>query len=137
MKKVALLICIILTASACTVNDAPTEVNVFSETYTVAQNHWKVANDDNLGDYFYYEFHEPALSSYIYNNGIMNAYLKIDDALYPLPFDDYWMDSGYRWTEQVTCEFRPGYITFILRYNDYDLEQPPHFDYKFLVRFMW
>jgi hypothetical protein len=137
MKKIALLICIILAVSACTVNDEPTEVNVFSEVYTVTKGHWTPAHDDALGDYLYYEFQEPALTNYIYNNGIMNAYLRIDDALYPLPFDDYWMENDYRWTEQVTCEFRPGYITFILKYNDFELNQLPHFDYNFLVRFMW
>jgi hypothetical protein len=136
MKKTALLIGIILAVSACTVNEAP-EVNTFSETYTVAINHWKEAHDDALGDYFYYEFREPALTNEVYQYGILNAYLKINDSLYPLPFDDYWMENGYRWTEQVTCEFRPGYITFILKYDDFDLNQPPHFDYHFLVRLMW
>jgi hypothetical protein len=136
MKKAALLICIILAFSACTINEEP-EVNIFTETYTVARNHWKLANDDALGEYYYYEFREPALTRYICENGILNAYLKIDDSLYPLPFDDYWIENSYRWTEQVTCEFKPGYITFILRYNDYKLDEPPHFDYNFLVRLMW
>jgi hypothetical protein len=138
MRQITLLVLAVLAFSACTVNESPTEVGVFSQTYTVEQNHWKLAHDNNLGDYFYYEFKEPALTRYIYDNGIMNAYLKIDDNLYPLPFDDYWMEnSGYRWTEQVTCEFRPGYITFILKYNDYNLDEPPHFPYTFLLRLMW
>ncbi|GHT08007.1 hypothetical protein FACS189426_02600 [Bacteroidia bacterium] len=136
MKKIIFLACLILAVSACTVNEAP-EVNTFTETYTVSVNHWKLAQDDDFGDYYYYEFREPALTRDIYERGILNSYLKIGESLYPLPFDDYWIDKDYRWTEQVTCEFKPGYITFILRYNDYKLNEPPHYDYNFLVRFMW
>jgi hypothetical protein len=134
MKKLIFFALItLLSASSCAVEDDP--VATFSQNYTVNKTHWKLAHDDT-GDYFYYEFKEPALTRYIYDNGIMNAYLQIDDGLNPLPFDDFLVDrTGYQWTEQLTCEFRPGYITFFFKSSNHNLN--PYYDYTFVVKFMW
>jgi hypothetical protein len=136
MKKIVLLALIaLLSVSSCTINDNSEPVATFSQTYSIQKGHWTSAHDDS-GDYFYYEFAEPALTRHVYENGIMNAYLQIDKGLNPLPFDDFWIDRfGYKWTDQVTCEFRPGYITFFFKSNDHELE--PYYDYTFLVKFMW
>ena len=112
-------------------------VDSFTKNYTVRQQDWSVGEDDESGYYFYYEFREPNLTQYIYENGIMQAFLVMNDGnLTPLPFNDYWKDGGYMWTEQVTCEFRPGFITFILKYSDHTLDVP-YYVYNFRVRFMW
>ena len=113
------------------------EVNSFSRDYTVNQKDWSVGDDDESGVYFYYEFKEPELTQFIYEHGIMQAFLIMNGQnISPLPFDDYWIDGNYRWTEHVTCEFRPGFVTFILKYNDHTLDTP-YYVYKFRVRFMW
>ena len=119
-----------------------TEVNVevFSQNYTVFPEDWYVGTDDESGDYFYYEFREPNLTQYIYNNGVMQAFLQMNDGnLTPLPFNDYWYNnqSDTHSTEQVTCEFRPGFVTFILKYSHHDITLDPYYTYKFNVRFMW
>jgi hypothetical protein len=147
MRKLALLTLVVLAFSSCEINEAPDEVivNTFTQTYTVTAESWNVGRDTS-GDYLYYEFREPALTPYIFNNGLMNAYLvmggAIADGLSPLPFDDFLIDDyGYHWTEQVTCEFRPGFITFILKADDQWLNasslDPFYNEHKFLVRFMW
>jgi hypothetical protein len=135
MKKLALLTLVVLFFGSCESNDPePVEpVYSFTETYTVNPNHWQ---EDSSGNYLYYEFSEPALTRYIYENGIMNAYLKVENGLSPLPFDDFWLDnSNNKWTEQITCEFSPGLITFIFKTDDFVLDPPK--PYTFLVRFMW
>jgi len=113
-------------------------VNTITIDYNVKTDHWSIGKDDESGDYFYYEFREPKLTQEIYDKGVMQAFLILRDGnISPLPFDDFWMDSdGYRWTEQVTCEFRPGYVTFILKYNDHAAVSP-YYNYDFRVRFMW
>jgi hypothetical protein len=141
MKKLALSMLVVLAFTSCEINEAPDEVivNTFTQTYTVTANSWKVSSDDS-GAYLYYEFREPALTPYIFNNGMMNAYLVIGDAISPLPFDDFLIDDNYSWTEQVTCEFKPGFITFILKADDhynYMDSDPFYPEHKFLVRFMW
>ena len=116
-------------------------VDSYTQSYTVSKGNWNIGRDDDSGLYFYYEFSESNLTRYIYENGIMQAFLLMNgENLTPLPFNDYWIDEynpDYMWTEQVTCEFRPGYVTFILKYSDHDIDEPPHYDYTFRVRFMW
>ena len=122
---------------SCTVNEIHEEyMNSFSQDYTVHKKDWKVGKNDDSGDYFYYEFREPNLSQHIYEKGVMQAFMLINNNITPLPFDDFWMDGGYRWTEQVTCEFRPGSVTFILKYSDHAPIEA-YYDYTFRVRFMW
>ncbi|MCL1934260.1 MAG: hypothetical protein FWF53_10680 [Candidatus Azobacteroides sp.] len=115
-------------------------VDSYTQDYTVQKGDWSVGKDDS-GEYFYYEFRESNLTQYIYENGIMQAFLFMDEEnITPLPFNDYWIDESnpdYMWTEQVTCEFRPGFVTFILKYSDHATNEPPHYNYTFRVRFMW
>ncbi|GHU63107.1 hypothetical protein FACS1894123_05210 [Bacteroidia bacterium] len=144
MKKLALLTLVVLVLSSCEINKAPDEVNTFTQTYVVTAKSWIVGSDKS-GAYLFYEFREPTLTPYIFENGIMNAYLvmgdAISDGLSPLPFDDFLIGKdNYKWTEQVTCEFRPGFITFILKADDHYnyMGSDPYFpEHKFLVRFMW
>jgi len=137
LKKwtIAAAVVMIALLSSCQTND-PT-VESFTRDYTVRQNMWDVWSDDS-GDYFYYTFKEPNLTSNVYNNGVMVAYLLMNDGtLSPLPFNDYWSYGTYMGTEQVSCEFLPGSVTFILKYSDHDSSRDPYYDYTFRVRFMW
>ena len=143
-KWTAILFLLILLLPSCIVKEIyeVTETNevgpnTFSKDYTVNQNQWLVGDDDESGVYFYYEFREPNLTQFIYEKGIMQAFLIMNGQnISPLPFDDYWIDGNYRWTEHVTCEFRPGYVTFILKYNDHTLDTP-YYVYRFRVKFLW
>ena len=138
-KWTVVTLIMIVFLSSCTVKEIHEEyVDSYTQSYTVFKKGWKVGTDSDSGDYFYYEFREPNLTQYIYENGIMQAFLVMNDGnLTPLPFNDYWRENDYMWTEQVTCEFRPGYVTFILKYSDYELGMDPHYDYTFRVRFLW
>jgi hypothetical protein len=132
MKKLALLTLVVLLFGACTSNDP---VETYTQSYTVYAGDWLVGTDDDSGDYLYYEFREPALTTYVYEHAILNAYLEVNGGLSPLPFDDFWNERTGQWTEQVTCEFRPDYITFICKASDHGLD--PYYDYNFVVKFMW
>ena len=134
----AVLVMIVLIPS-CTINEIHEEyMNSFTQDYTVHKDSWNVGRDDDSGNYLYYEFREPNLTQFIYDQGAMQAFLFMNDGnLTPLPFNDYWVDGDYMWTEQVTCEFRPGYITFILKYSDHATDILPYYEYRFKVRFLW
>jgi len=141
-KSKILMVVMIIFLASCQKIDRSTiieeyNVNSFTRDYTVQTSHWQVGTDDESGIYYYYEFRENNLTQFIYDHGIMQAFLITNNAnLTPLPFDDFWMEGDYRWTEQVTCEFRPGYVTFILKYNDH-ATNPPYYVYDFRVRFLW
>ena len=117
-------------------NNQQVYMNTRTLTYTVGINDWKVSSDE-VGNYMYCEFKEPALTGDIFRNGTMTAYMSFSNgALSPLPFSDFWVDTnGYQWEEYVTCEFEPGWVTFIFKTDDQYLE--PYFDYTFVVKLMW
>jgi len=132
--------------SSCQNNDPkplpdPVYMYSYKHDYTVTAKDWKVGTDDASGNYFYCEFSEPNLTQDVYDYGTMQAFLYMNgDNISPLPFDDFWVDpnTGYMWTEQVTCEFQPGYVTFILKYNDHLTDNTPSYNqYDFRVQFTW
>lgn len=142
-KWTALAVVVIALLTSCQTNDPPANdyyPNYFSQDYSVSQNSWSVGTDDESGMYYYYEFPEPALTQDIYNNGVMQAFLVVNNGnISPLPFNDYWVDdTGYMYTEQITCEFRPGTVTFIVKASDHNGSYLPSYNtYDFRVRFMW
>ena len=115
-------------------NDAQqVQPNTQTLTYTVRVNDWKLGTDE-VGDYLFCEFREPALTRQVYENGMMAAYIRFSDgSLSPLPFSDFWLTPWRE--EQVSCEFKPGLITFIFKSDDQSSD--PYFDYDFTVKLMW
>ena len=144
MKNLGLLALVIILFTGCETKEVyETYVSDYQKNYTVQSHQWKKAADEDFGVYFYYQIEDKNLTYEVFNYGIMMGYLyyvqpasKVTE-LYLLPFDDYFIDEdGYKWTEQVTCSFSPGYITFILKYDD-QTHDAPSLDYTFQVRFMW
>ncbi|MDR1562801.1 MAG: hypothetical protein LBS54_06950 [Dysgonamonadaceae bacterium] len=104
-------------------------------TYTVKSSDWHEGND-NVMPYLYYTFDEPAMTNTVVNKGIVTAFMIINGNLTPLPYEDFRMEeSGYKYTEQVTCEFKQGEVTFIFKTSDHILR--PEFDYDFVIKMMW
>jgi hypothetical protein len=122
--------------SSCEINKVYEEYYVNSKTinYLVKATDWRSDVDDS-GSYLYYTFNEPELTKDIFEYGLVVAYLSINNSLSPLPFEDSWIVGGVKWTEQVTCEFKPGSITFIFKTTDHSLE--PYYDYDFVLKMMW
>ena len=142
MKKISfLLIAVMALFSGCTINEY-NELIEFQKSYSIRANQWIEASDSDFGEYFYYQVRENALTNDVFNNGIMTGYLyyvhpqsKVTE-LHVLPFDNYFVDKhGNQWTEQVSCAFSPGYITFFLKYDDQILTTPSQ-DYTFQIRFL-
>ena len=146
MKKLSLLALMVIFLGGCTEehhNSYSTYVSDYQKNYTIRSNQWTKAIDDDFGVYFYYQIGDQNLTQDVFKYGIMTAYLyyvqptsRVTE-LHLLPFDDYYIDkNGYKWTEQVSCSFSPGYITFFLKYDD-QTHDTPSSDYTFQVRFLW
>ena len=144
-KWTAVALVMIVSLSSCEVKeiheDYTDPIYSLTKNYSVFQRNWNVGRDDNSGIYYYCEFAEPDLTRYIYENGSMQAFLYVSgENISPLPFNDYWVNdhTGYMSTEQITCEFCPGYVTFIVKASDHNENFLPSYDeYDFMVRFMW
>jgi hypothetical protein len=153
MKKYsfgALIALFILVLSGCSTQEDG--IRTYSQNYII---YWETNHryfwdetDDKSGLYYYCTIKEPNLTNDVFNNGQMNAYLRYvpggssSVVLAPLPYSDFLTeinDDGdiYKWEEQMTVEFEPGYITFILKADDHSPLPPFYESYEFVVRFLW
>lgn len=144
MKKFILFALIAVLFSACGdeyYNGVPTTV---TKTFSVTDEMWEIDYDDT-GAYLQYGFRVPELTNYIFNNGIMEAYLYYKpkgynfSVLSPLPFSDFIVDNnGYKYEEHITVEFAVGEVTFIVKVDDHEVsELLAYLKHDFVVRFMY
>lgn len=143
MKKIILLALTAVLFTSCYVTEEY-HVNSSNWNYTVYPDMWESASDDLLGNYFYCEFPNRELTSYVLQNAMLKSYFfyytgdfNEDPKLCELPYTDYWVeDDGYKWESEVTVEYGVGIITFILKHDEQDdlmLDKK----YSFKVRAMW
>jgi hypothetical protein len=119
------------------------ELFTYTRTITVNRENWKkIAGDDNNpGAYHYFQIEEPELTDYIFDNGVMQAFLYYSadnsDTLSPLPYSDFVSNGNtYFGEEHFTVEFQPGWVTFMLK-TDYNTGLPYYDSYDFMIRFLW
>jgi hypothetical protein len=142
MKKNIFLAFLALTLSACTFNEygGASDSDYYSEVFTVRNNQWLPIYDSPNKDYllyYYCTFREPLLSEEVINYRSIDAYYELaDKKLAPLPYSHFAVnDNEYQWEEQLTVEYEPGYITFILKFDDLKDEPPLYNSYRFLIKF--
>ncbi len=136
LKKLLLLVVLTSFITSCS-EDCNERLTTYHRDFIIDSDEWRWYDPEG---YFYYEVPIPELTRYVYLNGVISVYyVTVIDGIevtYPLPYDYYQMDTGYRWTEQSTCEISPGMISFITQYNNFDSSmQPPTL--KFRVKMMW
>jgi len=161
MKKFILPALIALLFSACTTEEYITReyiteeyytVDTYSKTYKVYWNmnnkyYWEEAYDET-GLYYYCTIEDRNLTNEVFQYGQMNAYLYYvpegasTSVLSPLPFSDFITGTDnagnfIKWEEQVTVEFAPELITFILKLDDHEPLPPFYSSHEFAIRFMW
>ena len=152
MKKISYIFALMLTTASCVTEEYyPTETvdpYTFTGEYTVRSEHWQLKDtpptpqdpaETSVYTFFYCDFEVPELTSYILDWGVTAAYFVYwennKQILTPLPLDDFYMDN-YMWVEQATCEFSVGWVRFIIKYSDFDLETQPA-TYTFKIKLMW
>jgi len=153
MKKTlfSLAALIVMLFSSCSDNyyieEIISEPISFTRYHTVQSEQWRLETqrnpDNSRFTYFYFDLAVPQLTDWVFDNGIMNCYLtnssEVDHRsfVYPLPYDDFYMEDGtWMWTEQVTCEFSPRNVRFIVKYNNFNMSVAP-LDYTFMIRLLW
>ena len=85
-------------------------------------NNW---TENREAGYFYSHFNFPELSNFIYNEGIVIAYIEFDGTYQtPLPYERYRETiinkEPYRWSELIDFEYAKGEISFYLTPSDFD-----------------
>jgi hypothetical protein len=94
--------------------------------YTVKSQDWRlVGGENNQNSYYQYVFDEPALTDFIYKEGVVMGYVVAnpgvegEEVLRPLP--DTWpiAEGQDYWTEHITFDCMPGSVAFYVAYNDF------------------
>ncbi|MDR1719986.1 MAG: hypothetical protein LBR67_07735 [Dysgonamonadaceae bacterium] len=143
--KRLLFVLLIVLCTSCTTKEYISDEDTFDYyeiTYEIGEGkklQWELY-DGSDGLYFFCEIKEPVLSSNMYSYGTFVAYHAsvlegVGERLTPLPYDVYSMDNGYRWTEQYTCEYSVGYITFIVKIDDFNMDYLPP-NQTFVVKYL-
>ncbi|MDR0413276.1 MAG: hypothetical protein LBH61_05710 [Dysgonamonadaceae bacterium] len=115
----------------------------FTRKITVYREDWRKSQKDenNPGDYHFYQVQEPKLTDYIFDRGVMQAFLLYNadnrDTMSPLPYSDFVINGNqYIGEEHFTVEFQPGWVTFVMK-SDFNAGLPYYDSYEFIVRFLW
>jgi len=100
--------------------------------YTVFDRDWKLAGKaGELGSYYWFEFAERELTTFICEKGIVSGFRKFDDGSQTQlgqvvvvgESDNH--GNEFLFTEVYSFSFRPGYITFYVDYSDFETSVRP------------
>ena len=102
----------------------------FASEYEIGYRNGIYAWDyDEIDDLFFCRIPVRELTRNIYEEGMLAAYIvyyvddqKVDS---PLPYSDFYMENGYQYSHQYTCEFSPGWVTFTFRDSNFSIDVPP------------
>ena len=120
MKKLLLLLAVPFILLACEGPEGPPGPGTW-DVYDVEINPGDWIRD-NSRSFFYFPFQDDYLSSVIYNDGIVLAYLEMDGKYQTLlPYTRYF--EG--WSELMDFEFYTGGITFFSTPSDFDTRDRP------------
>lgn len=134
MKKLLLLPLIALLMSSClpeNTNDTSWDV----VTVRVLSSDWD-AHTDNNGQNLYYSctLDMPEISSYIYTNGLVQAYYVMDGAQQLLPYSRHYENVNLnRWTQTVDFDYSVGQMTIYVTNSDFYNEIPPTMDFRVVM----
>jgi hypothetical protein len=147
MKNLVSIAVLMMAFSACTIEEYKIDIQTLNYTVYWETNHryyWDEGSDET-GGYYFCSIEDTRLTSEIFREGHMSAYFDytpdgISRVLSPLPFSNFLVERNrdgvitYQWEEQLTVEFEPGLITFILKCDDH-LSVPPFYEaYNFYVK---
>jgi hypothetical protein len=135
MKKIYLLLVVVSLFISCQNDDE----NINTDTQwsvvnlSAGQNDWILSSDNS---YFYCQFAMPEITSYIYTQGLVQIYYKVDGGQEALPYVRHFQDSeGALWTRTVDANFTSGLLTVYVSYSDFYMETPPAMNFRVVM--MW
>ena len=115
-------------------------------SFEVKSEHWRVVHED---DWYFFEceISFPELTEFVFKEGAVICYLiqhiQYDGEKNPtrihslLPHTVYGeLDDGWPYSENYSCELRPGWINFTVKYSDWAPEWSPP-TRQFHIVLMW
>ncbi len=122
--------------------------NWHKATFTISRDEWiRDGGERAMNSYFFVYRDLSALTSYVYDNGSVIAYIentyadgtKIKSGLPFVRHKGMVLDNGadYLWTETYDFDFAVGNVGFYLTYSDFETGTPPPDYVTFHVILFW
>jgi hypothetical protein len=134
MKKLFLLFALIPLLISCD-NDQDTSWNVVN--VSVSQANW-IPHVDGEGLNLYYSctLAMPEITSFIYEQGLVQVYYLVSGAQEVLPYVRHYENlAGARWTQTVDYDYSVGSMTVYVTSSDFFEELPSAMDFRVVL--MW
>ncbi len=153
MRKILLFIFVVVTFTACKGDEGPMGpqgepgygTDWYTKTITIRKSQWKLSGEENsLNSYYYAEVSIPELTSLVYKDGAVIAYIESDYGIknnlpYILHRGSVNSETGkeYLWTQTYDFDFEVGYMTFYLTYSDFMTGSNKDDDDTFHIVLLW
>lgn len=98
---------------------------------TVDTRDWRIEYDGDT-PYFVCDKSAPEIDNTIFRRGSVMAYVYVrpgeqSEGLTPLPYPLEFLEvspgGDHAWTETISWEYRPGYVTFYVQYSDFAISE--------------
>lgn len=133
MKKFGLLIALFVGMLSCTIEDSP-DTSWDVVTISVKQRNWSYQQN---GQYYTCSINMPELTSYIYNNGLVQVYYEMEGSQQLLPYVRHNRDQlGQLWTTTLDYEYQVGRLNLFYTNSDFIYTDHPG-DMKVRVVLIW
>ena len=108
------------------------------QNFTVESPDWVYAEDQNTGlnKHYFFTFQFSELSSFIYRDGLVVAYLVDNTSQQTLPVVRHFEnDKKAKWTRTIDYEINQGKITFYVTNSDFINQRPETLNFRVVM--MW
>lgn len=142
MKKIILLFVVALIVASCQGPIGPEGPQGYGTNWKIinlvaTQSDWVENLDkDGINRYYSCNFSIPEITSEVYNNGSVNAYMLIDNTQQTLPFVRHFEDINKNlWTRTIDFDFTKGGMNFYVTISDFNAEPPGTMNFRVVL--MW
>ncbi len=133
MKKILLLLVIPLLIVSC--DDSSKDINMKVINLTVKSSDWVENLDkDGLNRYYSVHYSMPEITTSVYNNGSVVAYIIINGAQQNLPYVRHFENaSGALWTTTVDFDYSAGSMNVYDTSSDFAAVAPGSMDFRVVI----
>ncbi|HET9571730.1 MAG TPA: hypothetical protein VFP20_10025 [Bacteroidales bacterium] len=136
MKHLLLFFAVVTLLTSCSVDsrDTTTVVNL-----NVSVQDWQINSDAANSNplYYSYTFSMPEINSFVYGQGLVQAYIVFDGAQQPLPYVQHYQGTDgtntWIWTRTIDFRYSPGELTVYVTNSDFFTDPPEAMNFRVVL----
>ena len=141
MKKVLLLFVVTLVVTSCQGPMGPEGPQGYGTNWkiinlTVGSGDWVVKHDTDGNIYYGCHFSMPEITSSVYSDGTVIAYIDLNGAQMTLPYVTHFKNSvGQLWTRTIDYDYSAGGMNIYVTNSDFAVDPPEAMNFRVVL--MW